>query len=208
MIQHFNNLPIELINQPRWVRVNMDKAPLDGSWNNVKNQNYVFEIESPLKGFDISGHDLYPDYLVLDFDHVLSINGEWINDYAKNVYNWIISSVPTYVERSISKTGFHMIYQPTKGLFEALNSNQHNNIYFIDGDTKSKIEFFYKTAGRQFVFTRKLKAPCYVMGIKRVCSCVCYVHTPFIIQKEVKDNAYLRVEVGAHKAFQTTTLQN
>ena len=160
MNQKIDNLPKELTNQPRWIRVREDKTPIDTGWSNPENQNYVSDIESPLKGFDISGHGVSADYFVLDFDHVLNEKGEWINDYAKNVYNWITFSIPTYIERSISKTGFHAIYRPTEGVLSTVQSNSGNNIYFIEGSKDSKIEFFYKTAGRQFVFTGDCEGLC------------------------------------------------
>ena len=67
--QHLKNLPDEILSQPRWFEVGADKIPHVKDWSNPQNQKLPAQVAG-IAGFDISGHDLAPDYAVVDFDHV------------------------------------------------------------------------------------------------------------------------------------------
>lgn len=153
MNQVFENFPNELLSQSRFLKVGKDKAPCGQEWSDPKNQRMYTEIKG-LAGFDISGHGIAPDYLVLDFDHVFNPKtNEWVNEFAKNTFEQIVNSVPTFVERSISKSGFHIIMKPTAGKFNTITNAGQNCLYFVEGNTKVKLEIFYKNRAHQFVFT-------------------------------------------------------
>ena len=152
MIQNFNNLPTELTEQKRFFLVGENKIPLTKDWSNPNNQKLYTDIKG-IAGFDISGHDIGVDYLVVDFDHVLTDAGELINDFAKNTFNWIVQSLPTFTERSISKSGFHILLKPTANKFNTITNSTFNTLYFVEDNLDVKLEVFYKTGGRYFLFT-------------------------------------------------------
>ena len=153
MKQKFDNLPIELTKQKRFLLVGENKAPLTPEWQKPENQAYYTDLKG-LCGFAITGDGTTSDYCVLDFDHVKNKNGEWINDYAKNTLDWIIQSAPTFIEQSKSEEGFHIILKPTPGKFEKIVNNADGTLYFEEGNKESKLEIFYKQE-RQFVLTGK-----------------------------------------------------
>ena len=153
MKQFFKNFPEELLKQKRFFKVRENKAPFTNDWGNPNNQKFYNEVEG-IAGFDISGHGIAPDYVILDLDHVINPKtGEWVNNFAKDTFCSIINLVPTYIERSISKSGFHIVYKLSEGKFDTITNSSKNNIYFVEGDNKSKIEIFYKTKARYFLFT-------------------------------------------------------
>ena len=143
-------LPKELLNQPRWFGV-VDGKIAHMSWNLLENQQPFNKVNGN-KGFDISGHDLYPDYLVLDWDHVYNPQtGEWVNDFAHYTFNWIVLMIPNvYVECSVSKCGFHMLLHPTDPDLSKITNSSKNVLQFGDG---AKLEMFYKNKAKCVVFT-------------------------------------------------------
>ena len=153
-MKNFINLPVELTEQKRFFPVNEKKVPLIKEWSNPDNQKYYQDVKG-LAGFDICGHGINDDYLVLDFDHVLTDTGEWVNDYAKSTFEWIMQSVHSFTELSISRHGLHIILKPTAGKFPTITNSTENTLYFEDKDPKKspKLEIFYKTGGRYFLFT-------------------------------------------------------
>lgn len=159
-----NNIPLPLLEANRWFPTNKEKNhPMPG-WSTPENQMSINEaLNKPLfingnwektefVGFDITGHDINPDYLVLDWDNVIDPQtGEWISDEAKRIFEWILKNVPTFTERSVSKKGLHMIFLPTPencAQFAGIH-----RLYFIEGNKDTKLEIFYKTGGRYFLFT-------------------------------------------------------
>lgn len=141
-------LPQELIDQPRWFEVGDDKVA-HFSWNKSSSQRPFQEVPGN-KGFDISGHDVHPDYLVMDWDNVYNpTRGEWVSEFARNTFNWIISELPeTYVESSVSRKGFHIVLRPTD--LDKITSSGKTVIQFGE---KSKLEMFYKNKSKCVVFT-------------------------------------------------------
>ena len=158
--QTLQNLPDELLSQPRFFRVGREidgkwqhKIPID-KWNNPANQKLYSELRftdnRQLAGFDIIGHDNADDFLVFDFDHVLDDEGNFVNDEVSKWFNFIKWQVDTYCEKSISGHGLHMILKPNDGEFPVLSANTESTLHFGDG---AKLEIFYKTGGRYFLFT-------------------------------------------------------
>ena len=164
--QHLENLPDELLNQPRFFRVGRDvnkkgtkifdqKAPVD-KWNNPDNQKRYDELQftdkRQMAGFDIVGHGKAADYLILDFDHVLDDAGNFCSSDAEKWYNLILSFADTFVEKSVSGRGLHMIYSPSDGEFPTIvNTSESNGV--LDFGDGAKIEVFYKPEGRYFLLT-------------------------------------------------------
>ncbi len=155
MIQLIENLPDELLSQPRWFKIFGKDKPQIKDWSNPANQRPYTEIETGngyFAAFDISGHDAGDDYLVVDFDHVLDDDGNWVNDDAQKWYNCLASSVDTYCELSCSKHGLHFAFKPRKGEFFPMASGREHSLIF-DDTGKVKIELFYMTGGRYIFFT-------------------------------------------------------
>ena len=157
--QCLSNLPDELLRQPRFFRVGRydggvfnHKIPID-KWRNPANlrryNKLNFTDERQLAGFDIVGHDNAQDYLVLDFDHVLNDEGQFVNDAAQKWYNYI-ALTGTYIEKSISGHGLHAIFKPNDGEFNKMASGCNARLN-LGGD--ACIEIYYKPGGRYFLFT-------------------------------------------------------
>ena len=149
--QQLNNLPQEILSQPRFFAVKKDKAPKTKGWSKPENQKLYSEIQG-LAGFDTAGHGVAADYLFLDFDHVLNGNGEFVNANAAECFNRIQNSLDTYCELSASGHGIHTIAKPTADKFKKVSSGENGRIYF-DADKKSFVEIFYGTGGRYCLFT-------------------------------------------------------
>ena len=102
-----------------------------------------------IAGFDISGHDLAPNYAVVDFDHVLNPDGSFVNAQAEKWYK-ALAATSTFHELSISCSGLHFIFKPSPNKFSAI-SNGKSGVLKLGGD--AKIELFYRTKARYFLFT-------------------------------------------------------
>lgn len=149
--QHLNNLPKEIFSQPRFFRVAKDKTPLVKQWNNPVNQKLCSDIQG-LAGFDTCGHDRAPDYLFLDFDHVLDDDGLFVNHDAEQWYNFCASS-DTFCERSISRHGLHFLLRPSPHKFSPASAGKNATLYFGDN---AKLEIFFASAGRYCLLTGDL----------------------------------------------------
>lgn len=161
-IQRLENLPAELLEQPRFFAVNAKKVPLIDAWSKPENQRPAAQIDG-LKGFDTCGHGQAADYLMIDCDHVLNDNGEFVNDDAVKWYNFITQSFDdVYCERSISRHGLHIFAKPTPEKFSTITAGQRGTLYFGKHDSgeekKScpKMELFYQSKGRYCLVTGKL----------------------------------------------------
>lgn len=153
------NIPQELLQQKRWLPCGANKLPFFKGWTNPENQ-MTFDAaaaQSKRVGFETSGHGIAIDYALLDFDHVLDDNGEFVNDDARNCFQSIIQQLNCYAERSISGHGVHIIAAPTAGKF-APTANGKNGILYFDRDNDIKLEVFYKTKGRHCLMTGNLFA--------------------------------------------------
>lgn len=128
-----------------------EKIPKMKQWNNPEKQKHAEECNSALVGFDICGHGLAADYMVFDFDHVLDLTGSFTSKEAEAAYNKILSLMgSTWAEVSISGSGVHIVGIPTPGKFESLKNDMNGVFYFPNG---GKVETFYRTSGRYFLFT-------------------------------------------------------
>ena len=153
--QCLNNLPAELLSQPRFFALyGKQKKDTPKGWSNPDNQRLFSELDSNcLLGFDTCGHDRATDYLLIDFDHALDDKGEFVSDKAKDWYNTIKSKFgDCYCELSISGHGLHFIGKPTIGKFNAI-ANGKNGVLIFDKDNDVKIELFYKTKARYCLLT-------------------------------------------------------
>lgn len=159
--QKFENLPVELTEQPRFFKVGADKKPLTKDWSNPKNQKMYTEING-IAGFDCSGHCVSDDYCLLDFDHVLDKDGEPVNKKVSKFLNDIMFDLWSnsentfcYSEKSISGCGVHFIIKPTSNKFEKISGGKNGTLYFDESHKKDspKLEIFYKTNGRYCLLT-------------------------------------------------------
>ena len=149
--QQLDNLPEEILSQPRFFAVKKNKEPKAKGWSNPKNQKLYSEIQG-LAGFDTAGHNVAADYLFLDFDHVLNDQGEFVTAVAEECFNRTQNYLKTYCEISASGHGIHIIAKPTAGKFKKVSSGENGRIYF-DAEKKSFLEIFYGTGGRYCLFT-------------------------------------------------------
>lgn len=153
--QCLSNLPAELLAQPRFFALcGTQKKDTPKGWSNPDNQRLFSELDSNrLLGFDTCGHDRAEDYLVIDFDHCLNDAGNFVSEDVKEWYFAIKRKFGgCYCELSISKHGLHFIGKPTKGKFQAI-SNGKSGVLLFDKANDVKIELFYKTKARYFLFT-------------------------------------------------------
>lgn len=158
--QKFENLPVELTEQPRFFKVGADKKPLIADWSNPHNQKMYIEING-IAGFDCSGHGLGNDYIFLDFDHILNADGTFINETAEEFVTWILDALGGYCEKSISGTGLHMFAVPSDSIaieLQTMAGGRKASFYFTDerGKDCSKLEIFYRTKGRYCLLTGNL----------------------------------------------------
>ena len=152
--QELENLPYEILAAPRFFAVKADKKPKIKAWSNPDLQRYWQHVDG-LTGFDTCGHGRGADYLLLDFDHVLTDDGEFVTETAQNWYQWITSQLnDCYCERSISGHGLHIIAKPTADKFGKITNGEGKGILHLDqNDPAAKIELFYKSAGRYCLLT-------------------------------------------------------
>ena len=149
LLQNLENLSDELLLQPRFFAVGADKQPLTKGWSKSDNQRRCCDVDG-LAGFDTAGHDVAPDYLFLDFDHVLDAQGKFVNEAAEQSFERIHGQLKSYCELSASGRGLHMLAVPTPGKFGSVSSGRNGKIEFGDG---AFLEIFYKTGGRYCLLT-------------------------------------------------------
>lgn len=143
--KNLKNIPDELKRQKRWVGysiINGKKIPDPAKgWNTPANWKNFDDIGDN-KGFIITEtteNGLSYNYLVLDFDHVVDPKtGKFVNSHAQSVFNRC-TRIPTFYERSLSKSGYHFFFKPTAGKFSALGGKY--NIPFVEGGSE-KLEIF------------------------------------------------------------------
>ena len=152
-MQNLFNLPKEILSQPRFFKVGADKVPRTKAWSNPDNQKKYNEVQG-LAGFDTCGHGKADDYLLLDFDHVLNDNGDFVNTDAERWYNFITASADnSYREKSVSGHGLHFILKLTPNKFPAVSGGERGTLHFGDN---AKLELFYNSKGRYCLFTGDL----------------------------------------------------
>ena len=142
----WNNIPPELLEQPRWITT-LNGTPIR-DWSNPENQTVPNETT---KAFDISSHSPeYPDYLLMDWDDVYDpTTNKFTSEMAEKVFYWVLINLPvTYVELSKSKQGFHMLVKPNN--LQPITNGTHNVVKFTK---TSKLEMFYKNKARLAVLT-------------------------------------------------------
>ena len=157
-MQHLENLPVELLMQPRFFPVGRDKTPHIQDWGNPNNQKLFCDIQQDkFAGFDTCGHGKAADYLLLDFDHVLDKNGNFVSPDAEKWFNYL-ATIETYSERSISGDGLHFILKPSPNKFPAFSAADRGTLYFDSAHTNDspKLEIFYASKARYCFFTGNL----------------------------------------------------
>lgn len=156
--QNLDNLPEELLNQPRFFEVGEDKIPHLKDWSNPSKQKLHTVIQG-LVGFDTSGHGIAPDYILFDFDHILDKNGNFINEEAERFFYYIHKSLKSYSELSISREGAHILAKASdNNNFPSICAGTKGTLYFDSARTKDspKLEIFYKTSARYCLVTGNL----------------------------------------------------
>lgn len=168
-IQLRDGLPDALIEEKRFFPLpTKSKSILPNDWNNPENWCCLDDVsEDKCFGFAI-GNDT--NYLFIDADHVLNPETGQIVPWVYDVYKRLTKVSNTYVETSMSGTGFHMICD--LGDFAenyARESNGYNQIIVEmdpedydklskeEKDATPKIEFFYHANGRYAYLTGKHK---------------------------------------------------
>lgn len=154
-MQLIQNLPVEILKQPRFFPVARNKDPLIEEWSNPDKQKLFCDIlQDQLAGFDTCGHNRAADYLLLDFDHVLDDNGQFLTADAEKWFNYL-SSIETYCELSISKHGFHFLLKPTPNKFPMVSAGRRGTLFFDTAhkNDSPKLEIFYGSKGRYCLFT-------------------------------------------------------
>ena len=142
------NLPQELLQQKRFFPVYENKEPMISGWNDPANQMTAEDALriSKFIGMDIRGHGQYSDLFFADFDHVTDKNGNFIYPEAEKWYNCLKIS-ETFRERSISKEGCHVLFNPTPNKFPKLTGDNSRHAIYFDktkkGKHSPKIELFY-----------------------------------------------------------------
>ena len=153
--QTLDNLPDEILSQRRFFKCR-DKVPFATAWSNPDNQQFYSEINLSeySAGFDMTGHGVADDYCLIDFDHVLDDDGNFIYPDAEKIYKRIIeiSGGDCFDERSFSGHGLHIPIKPTQGKFGKITNGKQGTLWF-NKSAKAKIELFYKTEGRHCLFT-------------------------------------------------------
>ena len=156
--QQLGYIPEELLEQPRFFELyGRNKEDVPKGWSNPSNQKFVGELDenNHLLGFDTCGHGKAADYLLLDFDHVLDGNGNFVNDDAKKCFEICHAALAnTYTELSFSETGIHIVAKPTAGKFPPI-SNGKDGVLWFDKDTDAKLELFYQSKARYCLLTGK-----------------------------------------------------
>ena len=150
-VQILDNLPDEILNQPRFFQTK-GKIPVVKEWQRPKMQHYYNGVKVGLgyfAGFDICGHGGGADYLVLDFDHVFDEKGNFVNETAQKWYDLAAQS-GTYIEKSVSGRGLHIICRPRPGEFPKMASGKFARLDLGDG---ACVEIFYMPGGRYFLLT-------------------------------------------------------
>ena len=156
--QNLSNLPEELLRQPRFFPATAAKIPKISEWQKPDNQKLYTDIalRDEILGFDCTGHGGADDYCLLDFDHVLTDKGEFVNEEAKDLYELIVGIEPgIYCEKSCSGRGLHILLQPTANKFGKI-SNGKNGVYHFDRNIGAKLEIFYLNEGRYCLLTGNL----------------------------------------------------
>lgn len=159
--QNLSNLPSEILRQARFFPVNHNKSPKIKGWNEPDNQKNYEQLDLPV-GFDITSHrdkpsPFHPNYLICDLDHVLDNEGNFVSETARTVYEQI-KATRTFGELSQSGHGFHFILNPTSGKFSTMGPVKLylDDITDLPENQRAKLEVFYKTSGRYFIFTGNL----------------------------------------------------
>ena len=151
--QILQNLPHELLTQPRFFKVGADKNPHVTAWSNPQNQTLYTVIQAGcLAGFDTCGHGQAANYCLVDFDHVLGDDGNFVNTDAEKWFN-LLAGYETYCEKSISGHGLHFLFRPTPDKFQAISGGKRGTLHF-GGDAKAEI--FYLSKARYCLLTGDL----------------------------------------------------
>ena len=154
-VKKLQSLPKELLQQKRFfpVAVSKDgkKLPTIKGWQKPENQMPLEQVEG-LVGFDTTGHGIAPDYLFLDFDHVLNDKEQFVNDDARHWYDFC-AKAKSYCEMSISKTGLHILLKPTPNTFAPVVNGKNGVLHF---GNDAKLEIFYRPAARYCLMTGNL----------------------------------------------------
>ena len=161
--QNLKKIPSKLLKEKRWIPVTHEKKPKITAWSDPQNQSLPNDLELPI-AFDITARHpfLADNYLVFDFDHILDEAGNFVTEEARIAYEQV-KALSTFGELSQSGSGFHFVVVPTRDKFPTMGPKK---LYFDRGyrpdgtkmleNQRAKLEIFYKTGGRYFVFTGNL----------------------------------------------------
>ena len=150
------NLPNEISIQRRFFAVGKKKGDVPNKWNEPANQTSADEAFKASNcgrvGFDISGHGVRDDYLLIDFDKVLNDDGEFVTTDAEQWFNYV-AGFESYCERSLSGKGFHFLFKPAKK-FAPVTNREGLGVLHLDAENpKCKVELFYKNSSRYCLVT-------------------------------------------------------
>lgn len=173
MKQFADNIPAELRTLTRWIPVGFKddpKCPACKGWQLAATHKPLSTIHGNF-GFvcsvhpDDSSDTARDDYLLLDFDHVLDDNGNFVNDDAEQCFNFVLEKLSStgnvFCEYSMSGKGFHVLACPTPRKYSFAGQDK-GTVWFGKHDTTNerkacpKLEIFVGSEGRQVVLTGNL----------------------------------------------------
>ena len=167
MIQNREGLPDAIAEEKRFFPLpSSSKENLPNDWNNPDTWQYLEDIpEDKYFGFAIGKGT---DYLFIDADHVRDPENGNLVPWVEEAYKRLIQYGPTYVETSMSGTGFHMICdlgdyaddfpRESNGYEQIIIDMSPEEYSTLPKEEKAKvpkIEFFYHTEGRYIYLTGK-----------------------------------------------------
>lgn len=163
-LQNRDGLPDEFLCEQRFFELyGSGKTDTPTGWNTPENWKYLEDIpEESYFGFAIGNNSTWA---LIDGDHIFSNKGSmpaWVQD----VINRISKYGRTYTERSVSKTGFHMIldlgdyaedFEPISNSYTQIivdmNPDEYRALPKAEQEKIPKIEIFYRLEGRFIYLT-------------------------------------------------------
>lgn len=95
-------IPLEMLNERRWIPVARDKKPMVKAWNRSKNWERYDEIRTEGKGFVLGD-----GFFGIDLDDCLNESGS-VKPEKSQIVNDVLELCPSFCEVSVSGKGLHV----------------------------------------------------------------------------------------------------
>ena len=165
--QNRDNLPVSLTEEKRFFELlgsGKRKTDVPASWNNPDNWKTLDDIpENKHFGFVVGTRS---NYLLIDGDHILNEQGDFVNADVKSAWERISGAAVTYWEKSLSGTGIHLLADlgDYSECFDSVSNGINDIILWMDPkeyaalsreekDRTPKIEMFFHVNGRYVYLT-------------------------------------------------------